>query len=135
MENASSVGSCTRSSDEEEVAAAKAVEVTAAMTDRLFIPIYILCREDENMRRVQSVERRYSGSGLGMGFTGRSPKVESAGAAKELTRGRRLFAFEGKKGLEVDVSDMEAHEAAVEILGFIHTRMEEWRREAAAEAR
>jgi len=117
------------SEDGDEIAAAKAIESTAERTGRLFIPVYISCREDENMRRVTSVERRYSGSGMSL-FSARSG---NEGEARSVRKGRKLFAFEERKGLEVDVTDMEAHEAAVEILGYVHSRVEEWRREVAGQ--
>ena len=51
-------------------------------------------------------------------------RVNRAGLARALREGRELFLFEGVKGLDLNVTELEAHEAAMEILGHVNAEVE-----------
>lgn len=94
------------------------------------------------MRRVQSLERRYSSSSSIPGVpappatssTSRSlsysspqssrDRVNRVGLARTLREGKKLFLFDGVKGMDLNVTDLEAHEAAMDILGFVNAAVE-----------
>ena len=133
-------------SEEVAVSAAKECQATSDASGRPFVPIYLMCQEEENMRRVQSLERRYSSSSSLPGApsptspsapASRPPlsypspsssrdRVNRAGLAQTLREGRELFLFEGIKGLDLNVTELEAHEAAMEILSFVNAEVEAW---------
>lgn len=139
-------GAKREGSEEVAVSAAKECRETSDALGRPFVPVYLMCQEEENMRRVQSLERRYSSSSSLPGApspsspsapTSRPPlsypspptsrdRVNRAGLARALREGRELFLFEGVKGLDLNVTELEAHEAAMEILGHVNAEMEAW---------
>ena len=124
------------------ISAARQCLATAQASGRLFLPINLLCQEEENMRRVQSLERRYSSSSSIPGVpappatssTSRSlsysspqssrDRVNRVGLARTLREGKKLFLFDGVKGMDLNVTDLEAHEAAMDILGFVNAAVE-----------
>lgn len=127
-------------SEEAAVSAAKQCLADTLASNRPFIPVYLTCQEEENMRRVQSLERRYSFSSsvpsspttqARSRLSYSSPptsrdKANRASLARTLREGRDLFLFEGVNGLDLDVTDLEAHQAAMDILGFVNTEVELW---------
>lgn len=139
-------------SEEVAVSAAEECRATSDACGRPFVPVYLTCQEEENMRRVQSLERRYSCSSSLPGapwpcfppapISRRSltypippssrNRVNRPGLARALREGRDLFVFEGVKGLDLNVTELEAHEAAMEILSFVNAEVEarEARRQA-----
>ena len=92
------------------------------------------------MRRVQSLERRYSSSSSvppSSTTPTRPPlsypspptsrdRINRASLARTLREGRDLFLFEGVESLDLNVTDLEAHQAAMDILGFVNTEVERW---------
>lgn len=123
------------------VSAAKQCLATSQASGRPFLPVYLICQEEENMRRVQSLERRYSSSSSLPGTPSTSPsitrapfsfpsppssrdRVKCAGLARALREGRDLFLFEDVKALDLNVTDLEAHEAAMDILSFVNAEVE-----------
>lgn len=133
-------------SEDVAVSAAKECRMASDASGRPFIPVYLTCQEEENMRRVQSLERRYSSSSSLPGapsptspsapmshppLSYPSPpssrdRVNRAGLARALRDGRELFSFESGKGLDLNVTELEAHEAAMEILSFVNGEVEVW---------
>lgn len=139
-------GARRQGSEEVAVSAAKECRATSDASGRPFVPVYLMCQEEENMRRVQSLERRYSSSSSLPGapspsspsapMSGAPPsypfppssrdRVNRAGLARALREGRELLLFEGAKGLDLNVTELEAHEAAMEILSFVNAEVEAW---------
>lgn len=128
-------------SEEAAVSAAKQCFADSLASNRPFLPVYLTCQEEENMRRVQSVERRYSSSSSlpplpSPSATPTRPplsypspptsrdRVNHASLARTLRHGRDLFLFDGAKSLDLNVTDLEAHQAAMDILGFVNTEVE-----------
>ncbi|SPO02399.1 uncharacterized protein DNG_05072 [Cephalotrichum gorgonifer] len=151
-EGAAAVGGKERGGEETEaVAAARQCLEAAAAHHRPFLPIYLNCQEEENMRRVQSLERRYSSASTTSipppprplpvrrspswsyppPTYSRAPsssrdRINRAGLARSLRAGKKLFVFEGVKALDLNVTELEAHEAAMEILAFLDAGVDEW---------
>lgn len=130
-------------SEEAAVSAAKQCLADSLDSNRPFLPVYLTCQEEENMRRVQSLERRYSSSSSlppppSSSTTPTRPplsypspptsrdRVNRASLARNLRNGRDLFLFDGVKSLDLNVTDLEAHQAAMDILGFVNSEVERW---------
>jgi hypothetical protein len=89
-------------------------EQAAKSCGRLFLPVYLECQIDENVKRVESLERQSS----------TRSKIKCGNLAKSLRRNRKLYMFKDYKGLQLNVTDLEAHEAAMEVLSFVTTMMD-----------
>jgi hypothetical protein len=85
----------------------------AQLSGRDFLPVYLDCKIEENIRRVESLERRSSRRG----------KLTSGLAVRQLRTGQSLLTLKEAGGLRLDITDMEAHEVAMEILSFARTEM------------
>ncbi|ROV93366.1 hypothetical protein VMCG_08411 [Cytospora schulzeri] len=89
---------------------ARDFEIVANRSKRLLIPINLECHVEENMRRLQELERRVS----------QKDKMQSPNEARTVrSEGGKLFVFKGHQGLSLNITKMPPHEAALQILSFI----------------
>ncbi|EON98532.1 hypothetical protein UCRPA7_5889 [Phaeoacremonium minimum UCRPA7] len=116
VEDASSLGKITIFTDcqadtIEGRSVAQEYEATAARSNRALIPIYLDCQLEENLRRVQTLERR----------TSLKDKIRSPKEARSVrNEGGRLFVFPDHNGLTLNITNMAPGEAAISILGFMN---------------
>lgn len=90
---------------------AQEYEAAAARSNRALIPIYLECQLEENLRRVQTLERR----------TSLRDKIGSPKEARSVrNEGGRLYVFPGHNGLTLNITNLAPGEAAIEILGFMN---------------
>lgn len=75
----------------------------ARMSGRPFLPVTMMCKVEENMRRVESVERQRSGSG----------KLLDAEELKAMRTRSKLLSFADRESFELDVSHITPQEAAI----------------------
>ncbi|KUI70364.1 hypothetical protein VM1G_06150 [Cytospora mali] len=88
---------------------ARDFEVVANRSKRLLIPINLECHVEENMRRLQELERRVS----------QKDKMQSPNEARTVrSEGGKLFVFKQHQGLTLNITKMPPHEAALRILSF-----------------
>lgn len=89
---------------------AREYEAAASRSRRLFLPIYLECQMEENMRRVQQMERQVSMKG----------KLGINEAKSVRARGGKLFVFREHQGLTINITNMAPQEAALQILSFMN---------------
>jgi len=118
-------------------AEARAYEQAAKRAGRPFVPIYVTCKPEENLRRFNSVERRCSHKGRGLRVSppssSSSPSAGGPGvsrsAAADRVGGAQLYRFPDYDGLDVNATTQEAHVSAMQILAFIHWCVDGYRGE------
>ncbi|KAI8628542.1 hypothetical protein F5Y19DRAFT_476524 [Xylariaceae sp. FL1651] len=84
-------------------------ELAAIQASRPFVPIYLICDEQENLRRLSSQERLASGT----------TKLTSADVLKEIRSHSTLFRFNDCTGLTIDITSKSPAEAAQEIFDHV----------------
>jgi hypothetical protein len=93
---------------------AKEYETAARKSGRPFLPIYLVCDVDENLRRVESLDRVTSGM----------KKLVSCDILKNLLSESELFRFRGYEGLTLDVTKLPPTAAASRILTYIDSEFQ-----------
>lgn len=81
-----------------------------------FIPINLTCREEENVQRMQSVER------VEMVSKGKG-KLTDPTILRDMRGRGEIFRFECAEQLELDVSDLQPEEAAKRIAKHVEEVM------------
>lgn len=94
-----------------ELDAAVAAEYrdAAAAVGRPFVPVYLRLSREENVRRIASSSRVASGTG----------KLVDASVLLSIRDNCDLFEFSGVEGLHLDVTQIDAEEAARRIYRYI----------------
>lgn len=98
---------CTVSWDNSSVA--EEYREAAQRSGRRFVPVYLTCEISENLKRVKSLERKSSLRG----------KLMDPTTINEVRKAETLFEFPDIQGLEIDVTCLEAHEAASLIRAYL----------------
>ena len=106
----------TASTADATAASARAYAEAARHRGRKFLPVYLDCHVDENARRVETLERR---SSLRRGMIRSGDEARRARGS-----GGLLFAFADLPGLSLNITRMEPHEAAMEVLSFVRGEMD-----------
>ncbi|KAI1175827.1 hypothetical protein F4777DRAFT_578612 [Nemania sp. FL0916] len=84
-------------------------KLAAMQASRPFVPIYLVCDEQENLRRLSSQERLASGT----------TKLTSADVLKGIRSRSTLFHFNECAGLTIDITSKSPVEAAKEISNHV----------------
>ncbi|KAI1123613.1 hypothetical protein F5Y10DRAFT_280788 [Nemania abortiva] len=85
-------------------------KLAALQASRPFVPVYLVCDEQENLRRVSSQGRLASGT----------TKLTSADILKGMLSSSTLFRFDDCPGLTVDTTSKSPAEVAREIFDHVH---------------
>lgn len=119
------------SDDWEHIECAKEYEAAAARAGRLFLPAYLECGLEENLKRVCSLERTARSTSVERG------KIIDPAVARSLREGRQLFRFEREEeeGLTLDVTDLEPAQAAVQLLAWVNVQVDQHRNKLREELR
>jgi hypothetical protein len=84
---------------------AREYQVAAQNAGRLFVPIYLICEEEENLRRAASEERKRSDT----------TKLVDREEMKRIRAKYSIYSFGIEEELRLDVTHMSAQDAAAEI--------------------
>lgn len=77
-------------------------KVAAARSGRPFLPVYLTCEMEENLRRVISAERVSSGTG----------KLLCREMVENIRSRCQLYEFKCSEGIKLDISHLQPIEAA-----------------------
>lgn len=84
---------------------AREYQVAAQNAGRLFVPVYLICEEGENLRRAASDERKGSGT----------TKLVDREEVKRIRAEYSIHSFGIEEELKLNVTNMSAQDAATEI--------------------
>lgn len=91
-------------------------KAAAQKSGRCFLPIYLICDLDENLRRATIVERAKSGT----------KKLTSFEVLKDIRSRCELFSFDSPECLEIDVTGLQPIEVGTKILAHIERFDPSW---------
>ncbi len=97
-------------------AEARTYQAAAKRAGRLFVPVYLTCGHEEHMRRMRAAEGQ---SSCGQASCRRGGRDSHGAPDVGQTACEPLFVFPDHDGLEINVTDHEAHVTAIQILQFI----------------
>ena len=104
-----------QSSNELGRSVAKEYETAARRSGRPFLPIYLICDVNENLRRVTSPERGNTGA----------KKLLSCETLRDIRSRCELFSFDVPEGFRLNITYLSSAEAAARILAHIRWNSEE----------
>lgn len=84
---------------------AREYQIAAQNAGRVFVPVYLVCEEEENLRRALSDERKASGT----------TKLVDPVEMKRIRAEYSIYSFGVEEELKLDVTNMSAQDAAAEI--------------------
>lgn len=84
---------------------AREYQIAAQNAERVFVPVYLVCEEEENLRRALSEERKASGT----------TKLVDPVEMKRIRAEYSIHSFGVEEELKLDVTNMSAQDAAAEI--------------------
>jgi len=99
--------------DLDHIEAAREYREHAMRSGRLFLPVTVECQLAENMRRLNSEERR-----------ARRNSVLSADEAHRVREGNRLFEFADVEGLVLNTTKMSPIDAAMRLMEWINKQVD-----------
>ncbi len=88
-------------------------QTAARRSNRLFIPVYLLCDVEENLRRVTDPQRART----------QTSKLLDRSVVHTMRLKSKLFRFDTSEDLSLDVSYLTSAEAAQRILSHVRTRL------------